>query len=59
MNKMGLHITTFAIDKILNSIPTNQRYDWDTIREQVGAAGFNCGSWLWWLARHPQIGEDE
>lgn len=51
-NSMQLCITEFAIDNMMANVPAEQRYDWLSVSEQVEAAGFNKGSWLWWMARN-------
>ena len=56
---MNLNPTTFKIDDAMTNLPIKKRYHWNIIIGHLKKLGFHRGDYLYWLARHPQIGEDD
>lgn len=51
---MNLNPLTFEIDKVMASIPAEQRYHWREIADCLIEQGLNRGDFLWWVVRHPK-----
>lgn len=51
---MNLNPTKFRIDAILESMPIEQRYNWQEIATRLEEQGFTKGDFLWWIARYPK-----
>ena len=54
---MDLNPTKFRIDKLMQSLPIEQRYNWQKAAERLEEQGFNRADHLWWIARHKPKGE--
>ena len=71
MNKMGLHVTEFKIDKVMAEMPVENQYHWCEAKyccclgccnrgpDGLIERGFNKADWLWWVVRHPEPEKDK